>query len=90
MKKLPLNISFILSILLATFAFALLIAIFNSANSGIYKQSHLIEALNAKTQIHNQNAGVIKNENALQLNGLNNGTNRFMINEFKNIYRVKA
>ena len=90
MKKQPFSLSLIVSILLAAFAFSLVLAIFARANDGIYKRSQFYDALNAKLQIYNENADAIKKEEALQLNGLNNGTNQFMINEFKNTYRVRA
>lgn len=90
MKKQQFSLGVTAYMLLAACAFAVILVILNSANNGIYKQLHLYDAFNAKSQINNQNAGEINNEDALQLNRLNNGTNQFMINEFKNTYRVKA
>ena len=90
MKKQPFSLSLIVSILLAAFAFALVLAIFTRANDGIYKRSQFYDALNAQSQIYHENADVIKKEDAMQLNRLNNGKNQFMINEFKNTYRVRA
>lgn len=90
MKKQQFSLGVLAYMLLAACALAVILAILNSANNSIYKQLHLYDALNAKSQINNQNADEINNEDALQLNRLNNGTNQFMINEFKNTYRVKA
>lgn len=90
MKKQPFSLSLIVSILLAAFAFSLVLAIFARANDGIYKRSQFYDSLNAQSQIHHENADVIKKEDAMQLNGLNNEKNQFMINEFKNTYRVRA
>lgn len=90
MKKQPFSLSLIVSILLAACALALALAIFTRTNDGVYKRSQFYDALNAKLQFYNENADAIKKEEALQLNGLNNGTNQFMINEFKNTYRVRA
>ena len=67
---------------LAASVVILSLAIFNSTNTGIHDQAHLDDTFSAKSQLNN--------EKALQLNGLNNEINQFMIYEFKNIYRVKA
>lgn len=90
MKKQLFSLSLMISILAAACAFALVLAVFTRANDGAYNRSHLYDPLNAKSQISNENADVIRNEEALQLNGLNNGANQFMFNEFKNTYRVIA
>ena len=90
MKKQPFSLGVIASTLLAVCAFALVLAIFSRANGGIYNQLHIYDALNGNSQSNSENVDVIDKEDVLQLNGLNNGTNQFMINEFKNTYRVKA
>ena len=90
MKKQQFSLSAVALMLLAACAFVLIWAIFISANGGIYNRLHLYNALSAKSQINKENAAEINNEDALQSNKSNNGTNQFMINEFKNTYRVKA
>ncbi len=66
---------------LAASVVILSLAIF-STNTGIHDQAHLDDTFSARSQLNN--------EKALQLDGLNNEINQFMIYEFKNIYRVKA
>ena len=90
MKKQQFSLSAIVFTIIAANVLVLGLAIFTLANIGIYNQSHLHGVLNAKTHINNENADVTNNEKALQLNGLNNDINQFMIYEFKNIYRVNA
>lgn len=66
---------------LAASVVILSLAIF-STNTGIHDQAHLDDTFSARSQLNN--------EKALQLDGLNNEINQFMIYEFKNIYHVKA
>ena len=81
--------TFVINVLAAS-AFILGLVILNSTNNGIKDQSRLYDNFNARLQINNEIAEEINNEKALQLNGLNNDINKFMIYEFKNIYRVNA
>ena len=81
--------TFVINVLAAS-AFILGLVILNSTNNGIKDQSRLYDNFNARLQINNEIAEEINNEKALQLNGLNNDINQFMIYEFKNIYRVNA
>ena len=71
-------------------AFILGLVLMNSTSNGIKDQSHLYDNFDVRLQIKNEIAEEIKNEKALQSNGLSNDINQFMIYEFKNIYRVKA
>lgn len=90
MTKKPINLSEFVVTLLAVNAVILSLAIFYGTKTGMNNQAHLYDTLNAKSQINNEKVEDINNDKALQLNGLNNEINQFMIYEFKNIYRVKA
>ena len=90
MTKQSFSLSEFIITLLALSAVILSLAIFYGANSGINDQAYWYATLNAKSQVNNEKAEEINNDKALQMNGLNNEINQFMIYEFKNIYRVKA
>ena len=81
--------NFVINVLTAS-AFILGLVLMNSTSNGIKDQSHLYDNYDVRLQIKNEIAEEIKNEKALQSNGLSNDINQFMIYEFKNIYRVKA
>lgn len=90
MTKQQLSLKDVVIAVLATSAVILSLAIFISANASVNNLSHLYDSLIAKSQISNEKLEAINNEKALQLNGYNNDINKFMIYEFKNIYRVNA
>ena len=81
--------NFVINVLTAS-AFILGSVLMNSTSNGIKDQSQLNDNFDVRLQIKNEIAEEIKNEKALQSNGLSNDINQFMIYEFKNIYRVKA
>ena len=81
--------NFVINVLTAS-AFILDSVLMNSTSNGIKDQSQLNDNFDVRLQIKNEIAEEIKNEKALQSNGLSNDINQFMIYEFKNIYRVKA
>lgn len=81
--------NFIINVLTAS-AFILGLILMISTSNGIKDQSHLYDNFDVRLQTKNEIAEEIKNEKALQSNGLSNDINQFMIYEFKNIYRVKA
>lgn len=81
--------NFVINVLTAS-AFILGSVLMNSTSNGTKDQSQLNDNFDVRLQIKNEIAEEIKNEKALQSNGLSNDINQFMIYEFKNIYRVKA
>lgn len=90
MTKQPFILSEFIITLLAVSAVILSLAIFFGTKTSINDQAHFYDILNAKSQINNEKVEDFHNDQALQLNGLNNEINQFMIYEFKNVYRVKA
>ena len=82
MTKQQLSFKKLFIIALAAGSVILSLAKFSNTNNNINNQMGLYDAYSTKSQFNN--------EKAHEFNPLNNDVNQFLIQEFKNIYRVKA
>ena len=82
-----LNVLILIFVGLSGFITGLLIS--NFIHIGVYKQSNM-QIYDAKSKINSENLEGTNSVNTLQLKGLNGEKKPFMIDSFRNIYRVQA